>query len=76
MSKLSKVIKEISLDGNKDGCIRVGAIDEPYGKESKSVASIAVSLQSGSDEVDWKVHIPKANIDDVIEALKATKEQI
>lgn len=69
-----KIIKEIRLDGTSNGMISVGIIDEPYGSESESVASIAISLQSGTDDVDWKVHIPKANIDDVIEALKATKE--
>lgn len=74
MSKLSKVIKEINLDGTKDGCIKVGVIDEPYGNGSQSVASIAISLQSNSDEPDWKVHIPKENIDEVIEALKEAKK--
>ncbi|KIM05832.1 MAG: hypothetical protein KN64_01525 [Sulfurovum sp. AS07-7] len=76
MSKLSKVIKEIRLDGTKDGCIRVGVIEEPYGKDSESVVSIAVLLQSGSDEVDWKVHIPKENIDAVISALHEAKKAL
>ncbi len=71
-----KVIKEIRLDGTSHGMISVGVIDEPYGINSDSVASIAVSLDSDSHNVDWKVHIPKENIDDVIEALKATKELI
>lgn len=71
-----KVIKEIRLDGTSNGEISVGIIDEPYGINSDSVASIAVSLNSDSHNVDWKVHIPKANIDDVIEALKAIKELI
>lgn len=71
-----KVIKEIRLDGTSHGEISVGIIDEPYGINSDSVASIAVTLDIDSHEVDWKVHIPKANIDDVIEALKATKALI
>jgi hypothetical protein len=71
-----KVIKEIRLNGTSNGMISVGIIDEPYGMKSDSVASIAISLNGDSHEVDWKVHIPKANIDGVIEALKAAKEQM
>jgi hypothetical protein len=71
-----KVIKEIRLNGTSHGEISVGIIDEPYGINSDSVASIAVTLDSDSHNVDWKVHIPKANIDDVIEALKEAKELI
>jgi hypothetical protein len=71
-----KVIKEIRLAGTSNGEISVGIIEEPYGMNSDSVVSIAVSLQSDSHDVDWKVHIPRENIDDIIEALKTAKAEM
>jgi len=69
-----KLIKEFALGSTKNGRITVGAIEEPYGAGSNSVASIAISLNAKSTEPDWKVHIPKENIDEVIAALKSAKE--
>jgi len=70
-----KIIKELSLADTKNGKITVGTIDEPYGKGSSSVVSVAISL-SGTGEPDWKVHIPKDNINDVLLALQEAKELI
>jgi len=70
-----KLIKELDLADTKSGKITVGTIDEPYGQGSSSVASVAVSL-SGSGEPDWKVHIPKENIDAVIDALVEARDSL
>ena len=71
--KITK-IDEMNLAGTK-GKIMVTTIKEPYGANSESVASIGISLKSDATEPEWKVHIPKANIEQVIEALqKAQKE--
>jgi len=64
----------MTLSGTKDGKISITTVAEPYGKGSESVASIGISLQAGAQEPDWKVHIPKANIDAVIEALQKAKK--
>jgi hypothetical protein len=40
------------------------------------VASIGISLQANTEEPDWKVHIPKANIDAVISALQEAKKTL
>ena len=69
-------IAEISLSGTKEGKITVTTVSEPYGEKSESVASIGISLQANSQEPDWKVHIPKANIDAVIEALVEAKKSL
>jgi len=69
-------IAEMDLSGTNDGKISVTTIEEPYGEESESVASIGISLQAGAEEPDWKVHIPKANIDAVIDALQKAKETL
>ncbi len=66
-------IAELNLSGTKDGKITVTTIEEPYGAGSESVASIGIALQANAEEPDWKVHIPKANIDAVIEALQKAK---
>jgi len=71
-----KLIKEIALEGTKNGKITIGAIEEPYGTGSDSVASIAISLSAKSTEPDWKVHLPKANIDAVIAALQEAKKSL
>jgi len=68
-------IDEMVLSGTK-GKITVTTIAQPYGPKSESVASIGISLKADADEPDWKVHIPKANIDQVIEALQKAKENI
>lgn len=69
-------IAEMTLSGTKDGKITVTTVAEPYGPKSESVASIGISLQAGATEPDWKVHIPKANIDAVIAALQEAKESL
>ncbi len=63
--------KVIHLDGTKKGVISVTKIDEPYGKDSGTVASIGISLAGDADSPEWKVHIPLNNLDDVIVALQS-----
>jgi hypothetical protein len=69
-------VAEMNLSGTKDGKITVTTIEEPYGSNSENVASIGISLQADAQEPDWKVHIPKANIDEVINALQKAKEYL
>lgn len=76
MSGTVTKIDEMTLSGTKDGKITVTTVSEPYGPKSENVASIGISLQAGAEEPDWKVHIPKANIDAVIEALQAAKKNL
>ena len=68
-------IDEMVLSGT-NGKITVTTMAEPYGPNSESVASIGISLKANATEPEWKVHIPKANIEQVIEALKKAKENI
>jgi len=76
MSGTVTKIDEITLSGTKNGKITVTTVSEPYGPKSESVASIGISLQAGAEEPDWKVHIPKANIDEVISALQEAKKSL
>ena len=76
MSGTVTKVDELTLSGTKDGKISVSTITEPYGPKSEPVASIGISLQAGSEEPDWKVHIPKANIDAVIAALQEAKKSL
>jgi hypothetical protein len=69
-------IAEMELSGTKDGKITVTTIEAPYGEGSESVASIGITLNANAEEPDWKVHIPKANIDAVIEALQKAKRSL
>ncbi len=69
-------INEMILSGTKDGKITVTTVSEPYGPKSESVASIGISLQANAGEPDWKVHIPKSNIDAVIVALQEAKKSL
>ncbi|MFZ9659560.1 MAG: hypothetical protein ACO29X_03320 [Arcobacteraceae bacterium] len=64
--------KTIPLANSKKGFISVTTINEPYGKDTPTVASIAISL-NGSD-IEWKVHIPLSNIDEVILALQSIQK--
>ncbi len=74
MSDKTTQIEEMNLAGTK-GKIMVSTIKEPYGPKSESVASIGISLKANATEPEWKVHIPKANIAQLIDALqKAEKE--
>ena len=64
-------IETIQLSGTKQATISIANITEPYGANTSTVTSIGISLVG--DEVEWKVHIPKENLDEVIEALKKAK---
>ena len=63
-------MKTIKLAGTKKGVITVEKIDEPYGENSNSVASIGINLKGETNNPDWKVHLPFENIEEVIQALK------
>ncbi len=78
MSTLDKVIDTFKLSGTEDGKIEIATIKEPYGEGSESVASIGIFLNSDPDTItpNWKVHIPKSNIDAVIAALQKAKEAL
>ena len=76
MSGTVTKVDELALSSTKDGKITITTIREPYGTGSESVASIGISLQAGAEEPDWKVHIPKANIDAVIAALQEAKKSL
>ena len=71
MSRKVTIKKEITLNGTKSGTIKIGDLQEPYGKESDSVVTVAISLDNS--ETDWKIHIPYPNLDEVIAALQALK---
>ena len=76
MSGTVTKIDDMTLSGTKDGKISITTVSEPYGPKSESVASIGISLQAGAEDPDWKVHIPKANIDAVIAALTEAKKSL
>ncbi len=76
MSQLKKVIETLHLDGTENGKIEIGILNEPYGEGSDSVASIGIFLNSDAADPNWKVHLPKANIDAVIAALQKAKEEM
>jgi len=63
----------IALSGTKNGVISVTKIEEPYGKESGTIASIGISLTGDAENPEWKVHLPMDNLDAVIAALTALK---
>jgi hypothetical protein len=71
MSTTTQVAK-IQLSGTKKGVIFVSDITEPYGAGSNDVVSIGIALNG--EDVEWKSHIPYANIDDVISALQEAKK--
>jgi hypothetical protein len=66
--------KTIPLHGTKNGIISVATLQNPYGEDSATVASIGISLNGEANNPEWKVHIPLENIDEVIEALKEIKK--
>jgi len=76
MSKNTNVIDEFKLAGTENGKVEVAVIKEPYGKDSHSVASIGIFLNAKNQEPDWKVHLPKDNIDAIIDALQKAKEEM
>lgn len=73
MSGKVEIIKKLELHGTKKGIISISKIEEPYGASSESVASIAISLSGNEENIDWKVHLPLSNLDEVIETLKTIK---
>ena len=64
--------KVINLSGTAKGIISIAKIDEPYGKESLTVASIGISLAGKADQPEWKVHIPLDNLDEVMPEVTVT----
>lgn len=76
MSEKTTTIEEMTLSGTKEGKISITVIEKPYGPKSESVVSIGISLQANAAEPDWKVHLPKSNIDAVIAALEKAKESL
>ncbi len=75
MSGKNTVLKAFKLAGTKGGEISVSKIEEPYGPKSDPVVSIGISLKAGSEEPDWKAHIPYENLDELITALQEAKAQ-
>ena len=71
----SELLKTIPLSGTDKGVISISNMDKPYGENSDSVVSIGISLKGDNSNPDWKAHIPYANVDEVIEALKEAKEK-
>lgn len=76
MSGTVTQIDKMVLDGTKDGNITISTVAQPYGPKSDAVASIGISLKANATEPEWKVHIPKANIDQIIAALQAAKKAL
>lgn len=58
----------LALAGTKKGKISISNVTEPYGKDTPDIVSIGISL-NGQD-VQWKSHIPYANLEDVISVLQ------
>jgi len=75
MSGTVTKIDEMALAGSK-GKITITTIAQPYGPKSENVASIGISLKADTDEPEWKVHIPKTNIAQVIEALQKAEKAL
>ena len=73
MSSKATLETTLPLDGTKNGVISISKIEEPYGEGSNTVASIGISLAGNAEEPEWKVHLPLANLDAVIEALQKLK---
>lgn len=65
--------KTIALHGTKKGVISVTKIEQPYGPDSGTVASVGISLSGNAEEPEWKVHLPIENLDEVIAALTALR---
>jgi hypothetical protein len=65
-------LAQIPLSGTKKGKIFISNITEPYGSGTEDVISIGISLNG--ENVEWKSHIPYANLDEVIEVLQKAKK--
>jgi hypothetical protein len=71
--KKVKLISEFDLSSTDLGKIVVSELLNPYGDGTEPVVSIAVDLQDNK-EIDYKVHVPFEDIDNLIEALQKAKE--
>ena len=67
--KKVEILKSMSLANTKSGTITISHIEKPYGKKSKPVVSIGISLKGDNENPDWKAHIPYENIQEVLEGL-------
>lgn len=76
MAHETREIETMPLSGTENGKIEVALIGEPYGEGSDAVASIGIFLNGDASEPDWKVHIPKADIEAVIHALQKAKSEL
>jgi hypothetical protein len=72
MKKLT-LIEEFNLSSTDLGKIVVSDLTNPYGEGTGSVVSIAVDLEDNK-EIDYKVHVPYEDIDNLIAALQKAKE--
>ncbi|MGM0533950.1 MAG: hypothetical protein ACQERK_05605 [Campylobacterota bacterium] len=64
-------LKKIDLAGTKAGVISVADVTAPYGPGSNDVVSVAVALNG--EDIEWKVHVPYENVDELIAALQDAK---
>ena len=71
MATTTTQIETLKLSGTKKGTISIANITEPYGANTNPVTSIGISLVGG--DVEWKVHIPKENLEELIAALNKAK---
>lgn len=76
MSGTVTQIDKMTLDGTENGNITISTIAEPYGAKSDPIVSIGISLKADATEPEWKVHLPKANLDQIIAALQEAKKMI
>ncbi len=76
MSNVSKIVDSFDLSGTESGKIEIAILEQPYGEDSESVASIGIFLDKDSHSPYWKVHIPRSNIDEVIAALQKAKSEL
>ena len=76
MAHTVKEIKILPLSGTENGKIEVAVIEEPYGEGTAPVASVGIFLDGKNADPDWKVHLPKEDIDGVIAALEEAKAQL
>lgn len=67
---------EIELGTVEHGKISISVVEEPYGPDSKPVASIGIFMKKDNKEPDWKVHIPEENVDEVVAALHFAKSKL
>ncbi|MBN2896421.1 MAG: hypothetical protein JXK05_11095 [Campylobacterales bacterium] len=71
MSGILKNQSTLTLEGSKNGIISIAQIEEPYGPNSATVASIGISLSGDAENPEWKVHIPMKNLPAVVSALQS-----